>query len=298
MKWGDLMISITQISTSFSKGHLFMVMGTLFLLSWKVEVVARENITQGPGMATLYTQWLLSLLIPVTFITINHAKLAKLCLGYYRPKTKFGARYYFHRRQSVHRGEGVFLTETALDRDPPGQRPPRQRHPLAWLNAEMQWRIQDFPEVRAPTSRGRQHTILPNFPQKTAWNWKNLDPGRGHVPRTPPPRSVDERVFCAVFLSLSSTKFLEIQEQKLTTHRLHLPVCCRLSPGLPRSSLPPRLCLVSPSHGSAFKLFCKYNCPSKLAPFVPSVFVVQNRTLECWKSLASPTQFGICSVPN
>ena len=24
-------------------------------------------------------------------------------------------------------------------------------------------------------SRGRQHTILPNFP-KTAWNWKNLDP--------------------------------------------------------------------------------------------------------------------------
>ena len=29
-----------------------------------------------------------------------------------------------------------------------------------------QWRIQDFPEEGAPTPRGRQHTILPNFPKK------------------------------------------------------------------------------------------------------------------------------------
>ena len=30
-----------------------------------------------------------------------------------------------------------------------------------------QWRIHDFPEVGAPTlrGRGRQHTILPNFPK-------------------------------------------------------------------------------------------------------------------------------------
>ena len=26
-----------------------------------------------------------------------------------------------------------------------------------------QWRIQDFPEEGAPTPRGHQHTILPNF---------------------------------------------------------------------------------------------------------------------------------------
>ena len=30
----------------------------------------------------------------------------------------------------------------------------------------MQWRIQDFPEEGAPTLQGgRQHTILPNFPE-------------------------------------------------------------------------------------------------------------------------------------
>ena len=30
----------------------------------------------------------------------------------------------------------------------------------------MQWQIQDFPEVGAPTLQGgRQHTILPNFPK-------------------------------------------------------------------------------------------------------------------------------------
>ena len=48
---------------------------------------------------------------------------------------------------------------------------------------ERQWRIQDFPEVGAPTlgEGGRQHMILPNFPK----NWKNLDPGGG-----PPMRSI------------------------------------------------------------------------------------------------------------
>ena len=57
----------------------------------------------------------------------------------------------------------------------------------AWSkDGSMQWRIQDFPEVGALTFRGRQHTILPKFPKKTAWNWKNLDPkGGGMHPLCP-----------------------------------------------------------------------------------------------------------------
>ena len=52
------------------------------------------------------------------------------------------------------------------------------------LRNRHQWRIQDFPEVLVPTPCGRQHTILPNFPKKTTWNWKNLDP-RGMRPSHP-----------------------------------------------------------------------------------------------------------------
>ena len=49
------------------------------------------------------------------------------------------------------------------------------------------WRIQDFPEKGAPTAGGRGGAnirICQIFP-KTAWNWKNLDPGRGGVPCAP-----------------------------------------------------------------------------------------------------------------
>ena len=39
---------------------------------------------------------------------------------------------------------------------------------------QAQWRIQDFPEVEAPTLEGgRQHKILPNFPKnciKLKWH--------------------------------------------------------------------------------------------------------------------------------
>ena len=42
-----------------------------------------------------------------------------------------------------------------------------------------QWRIQDFPEVGAPTPQGGANIrFCQNFP-KTAWNWKNLDPQGG-----------------------------------------------------------------------------------------------------------------------
>ena len=59
------------------------------------------------------------------------------------------------------------------------------KHSSHWLSictAGMQWRIQDFPEEGAPTSRGGANIqFCQNFP-KTAWNWKNLDPrGRAHL---------------------------------------------------------------------------------------------------------------------
>ena len=38
--------------------------------------------------------------------------------NYYCPQTKFGARSYFHRRLSVHRGQGVSPTETSPERNP------------------------------------------------------------------------------------------------------------------------------------------------------------------------------------
>ena len=41
-----------------------------------------------------------------------------------------------------------------------------------------QWRIQDFPEVGAPTPGGRQHTILGNFP-KNCMTFKEFGP---HAP--------------------------------------------------------------------------------------------------------------------
>ena len=57
-----------------------------------------------------------------------------------------------------------------------------------------QWWIQDFPKVgrnpRVGGGGGREHTILPKFPPKTAWSWKNFDAedggGGGRVGRTFP----------------------------------------------------------------------------------------------------------------
>ena len=61
-----------------------------------------------------------------------------------------------------------------------------------------QWRIQDFPEVGAPTPRGDANIrFCQKFP-KTAWNWKNLDPRGARVPRAPyldPPLSLLVWVF-------------------------------------------------------------------------------------------------------
>ena len=46
----------------------------------------------------------------------------------------------------------------------------------------LQWRIQDFPEEGAPTLGGGGGATC-NFAKcskkETAWNWKNLDTGRG-----------------------------------------------------------------------------------------------------------------------
>ena len=50
-----------------------------------------------------------------------------------------------------------------------------------------QWRIQDFVEVGGHPSRGRQHTILPKFPQN-CMKLKEFGPregGRSRIPRTP-----------------------------------------------------------------------------------------------------------------
>ena len=52
----------------------------------------------------------------------------------------------------------------------------------------MQWRIQDFPDGGAPTSKvgAPTHYLVKFFP-KTAWKWKNLDPeGGARVPGASP----------------------------------------------------------------------------------------------------------------
>ena len=47
----------------------------------------------------------------------------------------------------------------------------------------LQWRIQDFPEVGAPTPQGgRQHTILPKFP-KNCMKLKEFGPRGGARPK-------------------------------------------------------------------------------------------------------------------
>ena len=48
-----------------------------------------------------------------------------------------------------------------------------------------QWRIQDFPEEGAPTPRGRQHMILPNFP-KNPMELKEFGTWGGAHPSSPP----------------------------------------------------------------------------------------------------------------
>ena len=59
--------------------------------------------------------------------------------------------------------------------------------PFTWYR--YRWRIQDFPEVGAPTFQGRPHKILPNFP-KNCMKLKEFGPGVGRtslVPRLDPP---------------------------------------------------------------------------------------------------------------
>ena len=59
--------------------------------------------------------------------------------------------------------------------------------PCTWYR--YRWRIQDFPEVGAPTFQGRPHKILPNFP-KNCMKLKEFGPGGGRmslVPRLDPP---------------------------------------------------------------------------------------------------------------
>ena len=47
-----------------------------------------------------------------------------------------------------------------------------------WSPDGVQWRIQDFPKVGAPTLQGRQHTILPNS-RKNCIQLKEFGPGGG-----------------------------------------------------------------------------------------------------------------------
>ena len=56
------------------------------------------------------------------------------------------------------------------------------------FTTDLQWRIQDFPEVRAPSlwgEGGRQYTILPNFP-KNCMKLKEFGPQRGGMSLSPP----------------------------------------------------------------------------------------------------------------
>ena len=59
-----------------------------------------------------------------------------------------------------------------------------------------QWRIQDFPEEGAPTPRGCQHTILPNFPKNCMKLKEFGPPGRGARPSPPldPPLVVNIKI--------------------------------------------------------------------------------------------------------
>ena len=53
------------------------------------------------------------------------------------------------------------------------------------MNHSIQWWIQDFPEVEAPTlGDGRQHTILPNF-QQNCMELKGFGPQGVRIPRVP-----------------------------------------------------------------------------------------------------------------
>ena len=64
-----------------------------------------------------------------------------------------------------------------------------------------------FPRIGGANSPGgeggvgvRQHMILPKFPQKTTWNWKNLDSQGG----TCPSRPLDPPMICNFVISFDS----------------------------------------------------------------------------------------------
>ena len=67
-----------------------------------------------------------------------------------------------------------------ISRDSPGQCHLRTKK-LIWQKRRNQWRIQDFPEVRVPNPPGGANIRFCQIFPKTAWNWKNLDHGRGRA---------------------------------------------------------------------------------------------------------------------
>ena len=93
-----------------------MVMATLFCFHGKLKWLLEKNITQGPGTATLHSVTTFIIIIPITFITIKHAKL---CFGNYRL-----GKAIFSQASVCPHGVGGLPA-----RNPPGQTPPGQRPP-------------------------------------------------------------------------------------------------------------------------------------------------------------------------
>ena len=59
-----------------------------------------------------------------------------------------------------------------------------------YIYKRFQWRIQDFPEKGALTSKGGAYLLFGQLFPKTAWKWRNFGPeGGGHASLAPPLRS-------------------------------------------------------------------------------------------------------------
>ena len=79
----------------------------------------------------------------------------------------------------------------------------------------LQWRFQDLPEVGKPTLLGAPiYDIAKNFP-KTAWNWKNLDPGGAS--KISLYRSVTTLPLSIRFSGGSRTRYGDIKSVRLPT---------------------------------------------------------------------------------
>ena len=76
---------------------------------------------------------------------------------------------------------GIKLCEAFEKNKKPVSSTLHNTQPSIYKQDTEQWRIQDFPEVGAPTLQGRQHMILPNFP-RNHMKLKEYGPrGGGHV---------------------------------------------------------------------------------------------------------------------